>query len=167
MEAGERADAIRDSVSHMQTQIRSILGRLRPLSFGAVGLADALGNLVAFWRARHPNIEFVLDVAEEDDALAEGVRATVCRVVQESLCNAVRHGGPERIEISVTHHDAGVVVRVADDGAGPGEGGVVPGYGLIGMGERVRAQAGTLVITARAGGRGLAVTARLPYDATA
>jgi two-component system, NarL family, sensor histidine kinase UhpB len=166
-EASERADAIRDSVAHMQTQIRSILGRLRPLSFGGVDLADAIGNLVAFWQARHPSVDFILEVAEEEDALAEGLRATVCRVVQESLCNAVRHGSPGRIEISVTRHGPEIVVRVADDGAGPGENGVTPGFGLVGMRERVRAQAGTLAIAARAGGRGLAVTARLPCDAAA
>jgi two-component system sensor histidine kinase UhpB len=166
-EAGERADAITDSVAHMQTQIRSILGRLRPLSFGAIGLADAIGNLVAFWRDRHPGIDFRLDVAEEDDALTEDVRATVCRIVQESLCNAVRHGGPERVEVSVTRDGADVMVRVADDGAGPGAAGVTPGFGLVGMRERVRAQAGTLTISTLAGGRGLAVTARLPCDAAA
>jgi two-component system sensor histidine kinase UhpB len=166
-EVGDRADAIRDSVVHMQAHIRTILGRLRPLSFGAVGLGEAIGNLVAFWHDRHPDIDFVLDVAEEDDALTEAVRATVCRIVQESLCNAVRHGGPARIEISVTRDAADVVVRVADDGAGPGAAGVTPGFGLVGMRERVRAQAGTLAISARAGGRGLAVTARLPCDAEA
>jgi two-component system sensor histidine kinase UhpB len=166
-EAGERADAIRDSVVHMQSQIRSILGRLRPLSFGAVGLADAIGNLVAFWRDRHPEIAFMLDVADEDDSLSEDARATICRIVQESLCNAVRHGGPERIEISVLRDGEDVVVRVADDGSGPGASGVTPGYGLVGMRERVRAQAGTLAISSLAGGRGLAVTARLPCDVSA
>jgi two-component system, NarL family, sensor histidine kinase UhpB len=166
-EAGERAEAIRESVAHMQTQIRSILGKLRPLSFGAVGLAEAIGNLVAFWRDRHPEIDFVLHVAGEDDALTEGARATVCKIVQESLCNAVRHGDPGRIEISVTRDAADVVVRVADDGAGPGSAGVTPGFGLVGMRERVRAQAGTLAISACPGGRGLAVTARLPCDAAA
>ena len=166
-EASERADAIRESVSHMQTQIRSILGRLRPLSFGALGLSDAIGNLVAFWRGRHPDVDFVLDVEEADDALTEEVRAIVCRVVQESLCNAMRHGGPGQVEISVTRDAEAVVVRVADDGAGPGESGVVPGFGLVGMRERVRAQAGTLSFSPHTGGRGLAVTARLPCDAAA
>jgi two-component system sensor histidine kinase UhpB len=166
-EANERAEAIQDSVVHMQTQIRSILGRLRPLSFGSVGLADAIGNLVAFWRDRHPGIDFVLTITEEDDALTEDARATVCRIVQESLCNAVRHGGPRRIEISVTREAAYMVVQVADDGAGPGAAGVTPGFGLVGMRERVRAQAGTLAISTRTGGSGLAVTARLPCDAAA
>ena len=99
-EAGQRAEAIRELVAHMQTQIRSILRRLRPLSFGAVGLAEAISNLVGSWRHRHPGIDFVLDVAEADDSLNEGARATVCRIVQESLCNAVRHASPGRIEIS-------------------------------------------------------------------
>jgi two-component system, NarL family, sensor histidine kinase UhpB len=166
-EVGERADAIRDSVGHMQMQIRSILGRLRPLSFGAVGLAEAIGNVVGFWRDRHPGIDFSLVVDGEDDALTEDARATVCRVVQESLCNAVRHGAPGRIEISVVRDAADVVVRVTDDGAGPGVGGVTPGFGLVGMRERVRAQAGSLAIAACAGGRGLAVTARLPCDSAA
>ncbi|HET6306769.1 MAG TPA: HAMP domain-containing protein [Rhodopila sp.] len=167
-EVGERAEAIRDSVAHMQMQVRSILGRLRPLSFGSVGLAEAIGNLVAFWRDRHPAIDFALDVAEEEeDGPSEAVRSTVCRIVQESLCNAVRHGAPGRIEISVTREGADMVVQVVDDGVGPGAGGVIPGFGLVGMRERVRAQAGTLAIAARGSGSGLAVTARLPCDAAA
>jgi two-component system sensor histidine kinase UhpB len=123
---------------------------------------------VAFWRDRHPAIDFALDVAEEEeDGPSEAVRSTVCRIVQESLCNAVRHGAPGRIEISVTREGADMVVQVVDDGVGPGAGGVIPGFGLVGMRERVRAQAGTLAIAARGSGSGLAVTARLPCDAAA
>ncbi len=167
VEAAERADAIRDSVAHMQRQIRSILGRLRPLSYGSVGLAESIGNIVAFWRSRHPGIDFVVHVAEDDDAADETIRATACRVVQESVCNAVRHGEPERIGISVARDGMDLVVRIDDDGAGPGSHGVMPGFGLAGMRERVAALAGTLAISALAGGRGLAVTARLPCEAAA
>nr|WP_294527618.1 HAMP domain-containing protein [uncultured Rhodopila sp.] len=165
-EAEERADSIRDAVAHMQTQIRSILGRLRPLSFGSIGLAEAIGNIIVFWRSRHPGITFVSDI-EDDDSLDEAARATVCRVVQESVCNALRHGTPGRIDIRVTRDADGLLVRVDDDGAGPGADGVTPGFGLVGMRERVQAQCGTLAIAARDGGRGLAVTARLPREAAA
>ena len=166
-EAVERAASIQDSVVHMQTEIRSILGRLRPLSFGDTGLADSIGNMVDFWLDRHPGIDFVLDVAEAGDTLPEQTRATVCRVVQESLHNAVRHGDPARIEISVTRDAADVVVRIADDGSGAGAGGVTPGFGLTGMRERVRAQAGSMAIAALPEGHGLAVTVRLPAGAAA
>jgi two-component system sensor histidine kinase UhpB len=166
-EAAERADAIRESIASMQHHIRAILGRLRPLSFGSVGLADAIENIVAFWRGRYPEIGFTLDVAQEDEALDEAVRTTVCRVVQESVCNAVRHGAPAHIAVHVSRDQADIVVRVDDDGAGPGVEGLTPGFGLVGMQERVRAQAGTLAVTPRFGGRGLAVTARLPCEVLA
>jgi two-component system, NarL family, sensor histidine kinase UhpB len=166
-EAAERADAIRESIASMQRQIRAILGRLRPLSFGAVDLAGAIENIIAFWRDRHPGIAFTLDVAPEDVALDEAVHTTVCRVVQESVCNAVRHGAPAHIAVSVLRDQGDLVVRVDDDGAGPGADGLTPGFGLVGMQERVRAQAGTLAVAPRLGGRGLAVTARLRCEVPA
>jgi two-component system sensor histidine kinase UhpB len=166
-DAGERAEAVRESVAHMQRQIRSILGRLRSLSFGAVGLAEAIDNIVAFWHGRHPDIAFALDVTEDDETSDEAVRATACRVIQESVYNAVRHGDPERIGISVAREGTDLVVRVDDDGSGPGMDGVTPGFGLAGMRERVIARAGTLAVAARTDGRGLAVTARLPCEASA
>lgn len=165
VEAIERADAVRESIAHVQGHIRSILGRLRPLTFGAVSLPDAIANIVTFWRDRHPKIAFALDLTDEDDTLDEAVRATACRIVQESIYNAVRHGDPACIAISVSREGDDLVVCVEDDGMGPGEEGVTPGFGLIGMRERVQAQAGTLVIAA--GTRGLTVTARLPLDAEA
>jgi two-component system sensor histidine kinase UhpB len=166
-EAEVRAQSIRAAVAHMQGQIRSILGRLRPLSFGSFGLAEAIENIIAFWRARHPGTVIAAEVAVEDEIPDEAVRATVCRVVQESICNALYHGSPERIDISVARDADGLVIRVSDDGTGLGEQGVIPGFGLMGMRERVQAQAGTLAIAARDCGRGLAVTARLPAEAAA
>lgn len=166
-EAAERAEAIRGSIALMQRQVRGILGRLRPLDSGSVGLAEAIGNVVAFWRGRHPGIAFSLDVAPEDAALDEVVRTTVCRVVQESVLNAIRHGAPTQVAVRVFRDRRDIVVRVDDDGAGPGAGGLTPGFGLVGMQERVRAQAGTLAVAPRLGGRGLAVTARLPCEVPA
>ncbi len=166
-EAHERLAAMGDAVRHMQGCVRSLLGRLRPAGVAEIGLQPAIGNLVAFWRCRHPRIAFVLDVIAEDDAIAEPVRATVCRIVQESICNAIRHGRPDRIEIGVRRERNDVVVRVADNGSGLAEtrGGL--GFGLVGMRERVQVHGGSFAIADRPGGRGLAVTARLPNDPSA
>ena len=53
----ERAHAIREAVGHMQRHVRAMLHRLRPASPVEGGLAPALDNLVAFWRARQPTID--------------------------------------------------------------------------------------------------------------
>lgn len=157
------AAAIRQAVAHMQAQVRSMLGRLRPASPVELGLAPSLRNLVAFWRARKPGIGIGLRVAVEEDDLDEATKEVVYRVVQEGLTNAVRHGRPGRIEVSVGPGAGGaaVVARVADDGVGLA-GAEAPGFGLTGLRDRVLARGGAFEVAGGAAGVGLTVTARLP-----
>jgi two-component system sensor histidine kinase UhpB len=158
----ERAQAIRHAVGHMQVHVRSMLQRLRPVNPADVGLAQALDNLVAFWRARRPTIDLVLHIPDIDDGLGAPTVAAAYRLVQESLSNAIRHGDPSRIEISVVLQEAGMLrIDVIDDGTGlttPKK----PGLGLTGMRERIEALNGTLEIGPGKHGRGLAVIVYLP-----
>jgi two-component system, NarL family, sensor histidine kinase UhpB len=164
-EVPERARAIREAVAHMQRHVRAMLHRLRPASPVEVGLAPALANLVAFWRARQPAIEFELEVSVDDDSVDEPTIAAIYRLVQEGLNNSVRHGRPRRIEVVVrTAEMSHLVVRVADDGTGLA-GFTEPGLGLKGMRERVQALGGTLQLGAGQNGKGLVVAARLPCTA--
>ncbi len=161
-EVSERARAIREAVGHMQRHVRAMLHRLRPASPIEVGLAPALNNLIAFWRARLPAIEFALDLSVDDDAIGEPTLAAIYRLVQEALNNAVRHGRPRRIEIIVQTSGIGeVLVRVTDDGTGLTASNQ-PGLGLTGMRERVQALGGTLRVGAGQDGTGLVVAASLP-----
>jgi two-component system sensor histidine kinase UhpB len=154
--------SIQASVGHMQRLVREILGRLRPTQLIELGLAAAIDDLVAFWRARHPHIRFAVALPSDETAIAESMHETLYRVVQEGLNNAVRHGKPTAIEVEITVAGGGEVsARVTDDGVvapGPREGGL----GLIGMRERVAAAQGRLVIDKARPGGGWSVTARLP-----
>lgn len=165
-EVPERLRSIQSAVAHMQRLVREILTRLRPTPAAELGLNAAIDDLVAFWKARRPEVEVALERLPEE-RYAEPLKDTVYRVVQEALANAMRHGEAGRIEIRIAEHAGEIVVRVADDGvrrvANP-EG----GYGLIGMRERVRASHGVLTIdTGEARGGGWVVTARLPAGAGA
>ena len=161
----ERALAIREAVGHMQRHVRAMLKRLRLQSPVEVGLAPALGNIVAFWQAHRPAIAFSLEVSADEEELDEATKAVIYRVAQEGLSNAVRHGRPGRIGVSVAPgDDNSVVVRVSDDGIGMADV-TEPGLGLAGMRERVSALGGLLQVAGAPGGRGLAVTARLPRRA--
>ncbi len=161
----ERAQAIREAVGHMQRHVRAMLKRLRLASPVEVGLAPALGNIVAFWQAHRPTIAFALEVSADEDELDEATKAVIYRVAQEGLSNAVRHGRPGRIEVTVMPgEDGSVVVRVSDDGIGMTDA-TEPGFGLAGMRERVAALGGSLHVAGTPGGTGLTVTARLPCRA--
>jgi two-component system sensor histidine kinase UhpB len=160
----ERVGIIREAIGQMQRHVRDILGRLRPAVLLDVGLAHAIDNLVSFWRAHRPNLNFCLNVPEE--GFGELLDATVYRIVQESLSNAVRHGNPNRIEITVrAHPDHSIGIRVVDDGGGLKANGRPGGYGIIGMQERVATLGGILEVGNRPDGRGVIVTARLPMHA--
>jgi two-component system sensor histidine kinase UhpB len=159
--AMDRLAAIQDGVGHMQGLVRDILGRLRPADLIDLGLAAAIGELVTFWRARHPQIVFRARVPA-DDLIPSGLREVVYRIVQEGLNNAVRHGRPSEIDIDVRCGEGTVTVRVSDNGAG-GERADGSGYGLIGMRERVTAAQGDLTIGKGERG-GWTVHARLPLS---
>jgi two-component system sensor histidine kinase UhpB len=164
-EAVHQVEAIQRSVAHMQRLVRDILGRLRPTELIDLGLAAAIGELTAFWSARHPAIRFAVSIAEDEVlAAGEAAREILYRVVQEGLNNAVRHGRPSRIEVEVGRQDPGeIFARISDDGPLSGAP-VATGFGLTGMRERVTAAGGALDIVCGKTG-GWTVTARLPARA--
>ena len=93
------------------------------------------------------------------------VGAAVYRLAQEAVTNAVRHARDARlVSVRVTDDDHGVVVQVVDDGRRGYVGPRRPGYGLIGMAERVALLGGTLE-AGPAGEQGWTVVATLPRQA--
>jgi two-component system sensor histidine kinase UhpB len=161
--------SIVEAVSHMQRQVRSMLGRLRPIGLAEFGLAAALANLVEFWRRRNPEIIYRLDIASDAEGFDELLDPTVYRIVQECLSNALRHGRPTAVTVSLSRQRTGrngedeLAITVADDGQGMAAPSGI-GYGLRGMSERVKALAGDLRISSTPG-QGLMVTATLPCSA--
>jgi two-component system, NarL family, sensor histidine kinase UhpB len=164
-EIPKHVHSIHDAVAQMQSHVRAILARLRPLR--AVGLATAIDRVAAFWRHRRPDIEFKVSVAVKEDQVDGDLKETIYRIVQEGTSNAIRHGRPSRVEIAVSYdQDDHIRVEVRDDGVGmsPYPIGMADSVkrGLIGMRERVAAIGGLLSIESGTGGRGLAVIASLP-----
>ena len=161
-----RVQAIQAATAHMQTLVRDILGRLRPTQVFELGLASAIAELVAFWRERRPATRFEVSLAP-DEGFPPEMRETLYRVVQEGLNNAVRHGRPSLIRVTIDCGQSGeVVATISDDGAHAGTPGT-PGFGLMGMRERVARAHGTLTIDRGGPGRGWTLTARLPLAAAA
>ena len=154
-----RIKSIREAVSHMQAHVRGILSRLRPSALLDLGLQDGMEHLVESWRSRHPGIDITLKF--DVPPLAEAQAATIFRIVQEAVSNAVRHGRPGRIAIEVGAEGRDVVLAIHDDGeglSGPDKG----GFGIRGMRERVALHDGTFHIAGNANGPGVAITARFP-----
>ena len=167
-ETTKRADAIREAVAHIQTHIRAILRQLRPVEHLDFGLDPAIRDLIAFWQRRYPDVRFDLDMRLDGAELARDAEEVVYQVVRESLSNAVRHGGPEFIGVSIICSEPNnVAVEIVDDGNGLPAGPLRAGMGLDGMAARIRALDGVLEVKPRMAGRGVRVIAMLPLPAGA
>src|SRR5690606_11338439 len=112
-------------------------------------------------QARADGLDVTVELAPGVDDLPDHLAGVVHRVVQESLTNVRRHApSARRVVLRVTRVDD-VEVTVADGGAVHGAP-TEPGYGLLGMRERVEGAGGTVTAGPRAGGAGWEVRARLP-----
>ncbi|MFB6617062.1 sensor histidine kinase [Streptomyces sp. NPDC085524] len=125
--------------------------------------AGDLDRIVAEARLSGTETEFTVDGPVRP--LPPTVGLTVFRIVQEALTNTRKHAGRARARVQLTYGRDEVAVEVCDDGAGTpppaARTGQRPGYGLIGMRERVALQGGSLETGALDGG-GFRVAARLP-----
>jgi signal transduction histidine kinase len=111
-----------------------------------------------FTAAGGPPVLLAVDGALEHLPLE--ITTSAYRVVMEALTNVRQHAtGATEVAVQVQRTPDWLLVRVADDGTPHGSG--TPGFGLLGLTERVHAVGGWL----HAGpgvGRGWLVDARLP-----
>jgi PAS domain S-box-containing protein len=133
-------------------ELRELASGLHPSVLSERGFVPALEALAL--RAPVP-VELA---AVPDHRLPEQVEVGAYYVVAEALANVHKHADARRIVVRATVDDAGLLVEVADDGAGGADPG---GEGLRGLVDRVEALGGTLELDS-ATGRGTRVTARLP-----
>lgn len=161
----KQLDSMSSAIGGIQAHVRSMLGKLRPAVLLDLGLSQAVDNLVAFWGRRHEGVRIA--VALERESFGERLDATIYRVMQEALNNALRHGHPSLIEIKAgVSEDGFVEVEVSDNGAGLAASDADFGFGLTGMKERVEFVGGSLSIGNRVGGSGVSVRAKLPLEST-
>ena len=168
--AREALAAISATGRQALTEMRSMLGVLRSDAEDEEALTPQPGveQLTALLeQARAAGLPVSFTVAGVPRPLRPGAALTAYRIVQESLTNARKHGGPTvTAAVTLGFCDDRLVIKVTDDGrARPGaEPGADPdgrGHGLIGMRERVEVYGGTVTAGPRPGG-GWRVTATLP-----
>jgi two-component system, NarL family, sensor histidine kinase UhpB len=153
--------AVSGAVAEIQRHVRSMQGKLRPAILLDLGLDQAVDNLVGFWRLRRPNVQIAVDL--KHDSFGEKLDATIYRIFQEGLNNALRHGNPTQVCLQASLKNADeATVKVLDNGDGLSTKNGHFGYGLIGMRERVESVGGSLSVENRGDDKGVAIVATLP-----
>jgi signal transduction histidine kinase len=147
------------------TEMRRMLGVLR--SAEDVGVyapqpgIEQLGDLLE--QVRAAGLPVTLTVEGVPREMPTGLALAVYRIIQESLTNTRKHGGPDvRASVGLMYTEDCLVLRITDNGRGAAAPGDGAGHGLVGMRERVHVFGGTLAAGPQPAG-GYAVEAILPF----
>jgi signal transduction histidine kinase len=148
-------------------EMRRMLGVLRSddRSPGVVPLPgiSQLGELLEQTRATGLAVSFTVQGVPVP--LTGGLALAAYRIVQESLTNTRKHGGPgASAQVLLRYCEDVLVLQITDDGRGAAAAADGAGHGLTGMRERVALYNGTLQAGPKPGG-GYQVTATLPVGA--
>ncbi len=131
------------------SSVREVVRGLRPPALERFGLASALRGLVAAMEGQ-AGARVDLSVDGETPRMTPDVELGLFRIAQEALNNALRHGRPAHIRVSLCEADGYLHLRVADDGRGfdprSRAEGRHDGFGLIGMRERAELIGGHLAV---------------------
>lgn len=147
------------------TELRGLLGVLRERDAPGAELAPqpTLDDLKRLVGDDH-GLPIRLRVEGDVHDLPPGVAVTAYRLVQEALTNVRRHAGTVgRVDVGLRRAADRLELDVSDDGRGAAADASGPGYGLVGMRERVTALGGELEAGPQRGG-GWRVAVSLPLD---
>lgn len=138
-----------DQLSNVMGEVRRISHNLRPAILDDLGLAAALHHLAKeYTLSSGTPVHF--ETSGAVDGLADVANTVLFRLAQEALTNIERHAGASRIDISLAGDDAGVTLRIRDDGHGFDAEGIAlhpqRGIGLRNMMERMDAIGGRFEI---------------------
>ena len=146
--------AIEETGRTAMQEMRRILGVLRDVS-GDAPLSPQPGlSAIAGLTASASDLPVSVHAEGDLDHLPVGVELSAFRIVQEALTNVRRHAGPvQRVDVSMIRLADSLTVEVTDDGRGAAAADQgAPGFGLMGMRERVAAYEGQLYAGPRPGG---------------
>ena len=157
----ELAQEVVGCVSECISQTRSISRGLCPVELSYTGLVSGLLELAAETQ-RRSNLLCRLH-ADDHLALADFfATAHLFRIAQEAVANAVRHGQPRQITITLGARGEHLCLEIRDDGKGFGaQTPASPGLGLRTMNYRAGHIGGVLTVRAGEAG-GTVVTCLLP-----
>lgn len=153
-------ERIYETVGGALTEMRELIGHLRPAQFEDRRLADILKDAIVGFESRS-GATVTTDMQGEFAVNGVSItqRITFYRILQEALGNAYRHGKARNAHVTVIEDDAGIRLEVRDDGVGfdaehalrPRTGAPIARFGLHGMRDRATVLGGTFEVTSAAG----------------
>lgn len=163
-------DTLQETNTNVLDVIRSLrllIRELRPTGLETVGLVPTLHAHLKNLQSQYPTIAFHLETVSMPAHLPEDTIMGLFRITQEAIRNAIRHGEPRTISVTIHYNKPHLMLHITDDGKGF----EVPTdiqslthnnhFGLTGMQERIHLLEGTYRIES-APGQGTTIQVNIP-----
>jgi len=149
----EQLYEITATASAASKEVRKIAHNLRPFELDRLGVTRSI-ELIVDKFATSSSIEISADLDLIDKLLPPEAETGLYRIVQEALNNLVKHSKATEASVKITHTSCGLEVVIEDNGVGMDVSTIQAagsGFGLSGIGERVRLIGGKLLINSSPG----------------
>jgi signal transduction histidine kinase len=166
---GPGLDHLRQEILQTTSQLRDLIGELRPAGLEEFGLVSALEGFIHKLQRQGgpgtPQIEMEMD--SDGVVLPEAVTICLFRVSQEAVRNALKHAQAHHIQLHLSCQGNEIMLKVQDDGCGfplPDRLSELTHsnhYGLAGISERVAWVNGHLDIRSQPG-QGTEISVQIP-----
>lgn len=130
--------SLKEMVRHALTEVRRIIYDLRPMALDDLGLVPTLKKYLETIEDYNQGVRLNFQSLGNEVRLPNNHEASVFRLVQEAISNAIRHGKATEIEVKIEWMKEHVSLVVQDNGIGFDQSLVKnQSFGLIGMKERI------------------------------
>jgi signal transduction histidine kinase len=158
----EQLGEISSIASQTLAEVREISYNLRPYHLDQLGLTGALRSIISRIETSS-QIAITNDIDNMDNLFPKQQEINVFRIVQESMNNILKHSHATNAVIQVKRRNETVIITVTDNGIGFDQHRY--GFGLTGIGERVRILGGFFSVQSKPGA-GTTITATIPFGRT-
>ena len=157
---------IKSSVRDLIEEVKRLARGMHPPILTDSGLDSALASYTeSISKHFSAKVDYHYHGSPDVGRLPDHIEATLYRVAQEGILNAVNHAGSSRVSVVIIQQRADVTLVVEDNGSGfdPDVAREKGGLGLTSMKERVVLQGGTCTIESGPE-KGTTVQVRIPLD---
>ncbi len=168
-EVRERLNDISAVTTQAIGDVREIALNLRPYHLDKLGLTTSLNSIVRRM-SESTKIAVTSDIDPLEGLFAKEQESHIYRIVQEAMTNIAKHARATEATIFIKKNEGRISVTIRDNGKGfesprsvpPAPGELANGFGLIGIGERVRILNGHLTFSSNPG-LGTALVIDIPF----
>lgn len=168
-EVRDRLNDISSITTQTITDVREIALNLRPYHLDKLGLTTSINSIIRRMSESSKTL-FTSDIDPIDGLFSKEEESHIYRIIQEGMNNIVKHSQANEAIVSIKKGEAEVLVTIRDNGKGfekarttiPKPDDAMHGFGLIGLGERVRILNGNLNFTSTPG-QGTLLLVGIPF----